>query len=145
VIRYLLDTDVFSQLTNPSPHPSVVTWLASVDDDALAISALTVQERWKGLSRADKAGADPMGQLANGLQGVMDAFAGRIIPLDARAAKRWGVLLGKQEKHVNDKGIAMIAAVNGLILVSRNVKDMLDLGVDVLDPFKTPAQLHKAL
>jgi predicted nucleic acid-binding protein len=144
VIRYLLDTDVFSQLTNPSRHRNVATWLATVDDSELAISVLTVQERWKWIARAQKAGADADGELATGLQVVVDAFAGRIVPLEADAAKRWGLLLGQQEKHVNDKGNAMIAAANGLILVSRNVKDLIRLGVDILDPFKVPAKIHKA-
>ncbi|HEY1753085.1 MAG TPA: DUF2459 domain-containing protein [Caulobacteraceae bacterium] len=106
--------------------------------------ALTVQERWKGVGRAHRAGADPDGNLAAGLQGVMDAFEGRIVPLEEQAAKRWGLLLGQQEKHVNDKGNAVIAAVRGLTLVSRNVKDVSGHGADVLDPFRSPPKLHKA-
>jgi hypothetical protein len=145
VIRYLLDADVFSQLTNPHRHPNIAAWLATVDDSELAISVLTAQERWKGLARARKAGQDPDGRFAEGLQSVMDAFEGRIVPLEAEAARRWGLLLGVQEKHVIDKGNAMIAAANGLILVSRNVKDLVGLGVDIIDPFKAPAKLHKAL
>jgi hypothetical protein len=39
VIRYLLDTDVFSQFTNPNRHPNVATWLATVDDSELSVSA----------------------------------------------------------------------------------------------------------
>jgi len=101
---------MFSQLTNPSPHTTVTAWLKTVDDDALAISVLTVQERWKGLGRAAKDGMDPDGQYTYALQSVMDAFDGRIVSLDPSAAKQWGVLVGAQEKNINDKGQAGLRA-----------------------------------
>ena len=141
---YLLDTDVASQLARPNPHPNVAAWLGSIDDHDLAISVLTVQEWWKGVGRAEKAGKDPQGLLRTSVENLVAAFEGRILALDVEAAKAWGLQLGRQEKHVADKGIAAIAAAHGCILVSRNVKDMKGLGVDVLDPFKKPPALHKA-
>lgn len=144
MIGYLLDTDVVSLLALPSPHENVATWFMTVDDHQLAISVLTLQELWKGVSRAQKAAKDPEGKLTAAVQGIMDAFQGRILPLEAEAAKQWGIQIGNQEKHVNDKGIAAIAAAHGVLLVTRNVKHMTGLGVDVLDPFISPAKLHKS-
>ncbi len=145
MIRYLLDTDVFSQLTTPRPHAHVAAWLKTVDDDALAISVLTVQERWKGLARAARDGMDADGHYARALQSVMDAYKGRIVSLDPLAAKQWGLLLGAQEKNINDKAQAAIASTRGLILVTRNVKHYAGLGVEVLDPFHARARIHYSL
>lgn len=145
MIRYLLDTDVFSQLTNPRPHANVAAWLKTVDDDALAISVLTVQERWKGVERAARAGMDSDGQHARDLQSVIDDYDGRVVSLDLFAAKQWGLLVGAQEKNIIDKAQAAIASTRGLILVTRNVKDYAGLSVEVLDPFQAPAKLHYSL
>jgi hypothetical protein len=54
------------------------------------------------------------------------------------------MLLGQSDKHMDDTGLAATAHVYGLVLVTRNVSDILGRGVDVVDPFKQPAQLHKA-
>ncbi len=145
MIRYLLDTDVFSQLTNGRPHANVAAWLKTVDEDALAISVVTVQERWKGLARAAKDGMDADGHYARALQSVMDAYDGRIASLDPLAAKQWGILVGAQEKHINDKAQAAIASTQGLIVVTRNVKHYAGLDVEVIDPFQSPAQVHYSL
>lgn len=142
MIRYLLDTDVFSQLTNARTHTNVAAWLKTVDDDALAISVVTVQERWKGLARAAKDGMDADGYYARALQSVIDAYDGRVVSLDSLAAKQWGLLVGAQEKNILDKAQAAIARTQDLILVTRNVKDYAGLGVKALDPFQSPAKLH---
>ncbi len=142
MIRYLLDTDVFSQLTNANPHTNVAAWLKTVDDDTLAISVLTVQERWKGLARATKDGMDADGRYARDLQSVIDAYDGRVVSLDPSAAKQWGLLVGAHEKNIFDKAQAAIASTQGLILVTRNIKHFAGLGVEVMDPFQSPARRH---
>ena len=43
-MRYLLDTDIISNVTKPSPSPTLLTWMAEQDDDDLFIASLTVAE-----------------------------------------------------------------------------------------------------
>jgi len=66
------------------------------------------------------------------------------VTVDEKVAARWGTLLGQSEKHVADTGLAATAYVHSLVLVTRNVSHVIDRGVDILDPFKQPALLHKA-
>lgn len=141
--RYLLDTNVVREiLKGEDGHPNVVSWLASVDDHEIAISVLTIQEMWKGVGAAQKKGKDKDGSLKAAVEAVEAAFAGRILSLDADAAKQWGLQVGQQEKHVMDKGIVAIAAGHGCTLVTRNVQHTKGFGVKILDPFKTPPVLH---
>lgn len=142
--KYLLDTNVVVAASGQRPDPNVEAWLDTVDDRDLAISVLTVQELWKGVGHAQKKGLDPDGKLKAQVEAIVAAYEGRILSLDPTAAASWGLHVGQQDKHVTDKGIAAIAAVNGCVLVTRNVKHMTGLGVDVLDPFKSPPTLHKA-
>lgn len=142
--RYLLDTNVVREiLLGPDGHPNVAAWLRTVDDHELAISVLTIQEMWKGVGAAQKKGKDKDGSLKAAVEAVEAAFAGRILALDAEAAKQWGLDYGQQEKHLMDKGIVAIGAAHGCTLVTRNIQHMKDRGVDVLDPFKAPAAMHK--
>ncbi|WP_430425172.1 PIN domain-containing protein [Phenylobacterium sp.] len=143
--RYLLDTNVVREiLLGEDGHPNVATWLKSVDDHELSISVLTIQEMWKGVAAAQKKGKDKDGSLKAAVEAVEAAFAGRVLSLEADAAKQWGLQVGQQDKHVMDKGIVAIAASHGCTLVTRNVQHTKGLGVEVLDPFKSPPAVYAA-
>ncbi|WP_230976173.1 PIN domain-containing protein [Pseudothauera nasutitermitis] len=46
---YPLDTNVVSELRKPKPHGAVVAWLQSVEDAALFLSAVTLDEIQAGI------------------------------------------------------------------------------------------------
>ena len=47
--RYLLDTNIISNVTQPNPSPSLLEWMSEQADTDLFISALTVAEIQRGL------------------------------------------------------------------------------------------------
>lgn len=143
-MRYLLDTVVLKEIGKSKPNANVEAWLATVDDLDLAIGAITVREIWKGIERKRATDAVLAEVLQTAAEGVFAAFRDRILPVDEAVAAHWGVLLGRSEKHVEDTGLAATAYVHGMVLVTRNVSDVLGRGVDILDPFKNPARIHKA-
>jgi hypothetical protein len=49
VSRYLLDTNIISNVTKPSPSAVLTAWMADQADEDLFISALTVAEIRRGL------------------------------------------------------------------------------------------------
>jgi toxin FitB len=49
VTRYLLDTNIISQATKPTPSKSLLRWLTEQEDEDLFISALTVGEVRRGI------------------------------------------------------------------------------------------------
>jgi predicted nucleic acid-binding protein len=142
MIHYLLDTNVVSQPSKANPDANALAWLDATDDVELAISAVTVHELWYGVARARAANHPKAEVMAAAVDAILDAYTGRILPIETQAAKVWAELLAKQNKHVNDKCLVAVARVNNLTLVTRNVSDTTGLGVDVLNPFKKPAQLH---
>jgi predicted nucleic acid-binding protein len=107
-------------------------------------SAVTIHDLAYGVERAKAVGHPASDALEAGAIAIEAAFLGRILPIDSEAAKIWAGLLAQKHKHVNDRALVAIARTHGLILVSGNVKDLVGLGVDVLDPFKRPARLHPA-
>jgi predicted nucleic acid-binding protein len=48
-VKYLLDTNVVSEWARPRPEPSVVRWLADVDEDQVFISVVTLAVLEKGI------------------------------------------------------------------------------------------------
>ncbi|BCM82675.1 PIN domain-containing protein [Methylobacterium indicum] len=90
MLTYLLDTDVISKRGGPNGK-AIRRWLASIDDNALAISAITVFEIARGVQKKRDAGdAAVAATLQAALDALKEGFAGRILPVDGDVAEAWG-------------------------------------------------------
>lgn len=139
-MSYLLDTNVLSELRRRSPHPTVVSWITHRPAGTLFLSVLTLGEIRKGVeSLANPARRLP---LIDWLETELPAFfAGRILPVDLGVADRWGHLVARAGRPLPaiDSLLAATALQHRLTLVTRNLKDVAGLGVDVLDPWMAHA------
>ncbi len=48
-MRYLLDTNIISNVTKQRPSEPLVAWMAEQNDDDLFIASLTIAEIWRGV------------------------------------------------------------------------------------------------
>jgi predicted nucleic acid-binding protein len=134
-MSFLLDTNVVSEARKPRPHPRVAAWFNSVSGSELYISVLVVGEIRQGIDRLRH--RDP------GQAGVYEAWLGllrrdygdRVIPITARVAEEWGRLSAPDPLPAIDGLMAATARVHDLTFVTRNVADVTDTGVRVLNPF----------
>jgi toxin FitB len=135
-MSYLLDTNVLSELRRRAPHPGVAAWFAQRPAGTLYLSVLTLGEIRKGIeSLNDPARRRP---LLDWLETDLPAFfTGRILPIDAAVADRWGHLTARAGRPLPaiDSLLAATALHHGLTLVTRNVRDVEGLGAEVLDPW----------
>jgi predicted nucleic acid-binding protein len=137
-VKYLLDTCVVCALRKAKDHPSLVAWIAGIDEQDLYLSAVTVGELAKGVARL------PSGKKKDALndwvlRAVVERFADRILSIDAVAAGHWGELLAAREKKgrampLLDAFIAATALAEDCTVVTKNTKDFADCGVRLLDP-----------
>jgi predicted nucleic acid-binding protein len=139
-MKYLLDTSVFRELGKSVPHEHVHAWLASVDDADLAISALTVREVAKGIAKLTASRPVAATQIRIRTDAVFEAFVGRILAIDQTVAREWGEALAETGKHVDDAGFAATARIYDLILVTRNIRDVVRRKISILNPYKLPPQ-----
>lgn len=139
-MKYLVDTNVFREIGKTQPHKNVSAWLSSVDDVDLAISAVTVREVAKGIARLAMRKPAEAAAIEARTEKIFDAFDGRILPVDRRVARAWGRHLAQSEKHADDAGIAATARMHGLVLVTRNVRDVARRNVAIIDPYKSPPE-----
>jgi hypothetical protein len=142
-VSFLLDTNVVSEWVKPRPTPSVVAWLADVDEDRVFISVATLGELRHGIDRL------PAGRRRSRLDEwlgheLRDRFEGRVLPIDDAVAERWGALVARREKigrpiGVMDAFVAATAEVHALTLVTRNAADFKSSVTAVFDPWTESA------
>jgi predicted nucleic acid-binding protein len=135
---YLLDTNVVSELRRRRPHGAVVAWLRTIPDSALYVSAVTIGEIQSGIELTREQAADKASEIEFWLEQVAQAY--NILVMDARTFRFWARLMHrKPNHHIEDAMIAATAAVHGLTVATRNIRDYKGFGVKTFDPFSTPA------
>jgi hypothetical protein len=96
---------------------------------------LVTGEIRRGIEAIRKRDPRAAATLERWLENVMEAHSERVLPVDAATADEWGRLDARRSLPVVDGLLAATARVRDLTLVTRNVKDVVRTGVDVLDPF----------
>ncbi len=121
----------------PRSNPHVWHWFNELSDDEIFLSALTIGELQRGVTRIgrrDRAAAEAIG---GWLGGLVRSYGERILPVDLPVAREWGRLNVPDPLPVVDGLLAATAKVHHLVLATRNVRDVEGTGVDVLNPFES--------
>jgi toxin FitB len=139
--KWLLDTNVISELSRHSPHPSVNDWLANNIQHSV-LSAVSIGELEYGVQKM------PAGAKKRLLQRWLDSmivdFGTRIWSVDMPTWREYGhlkrelELLGRRQDDM-DILIASAAITHGLTLVTRNTKHFEDTGCQLINPWGTEA------
>ncbi len=136
-MSYLVDTNVLSELRKGRrAHPGVIGWFATVSDDEIYLSVLTVGEIRKGVENIRRRDRPAARRLDSWLRRVVTAHEERILPIDRDVAEEWGRLNVPDPLPVVDGLIVATARVYGLTLATRNVKDVARTGVACVNPFE---------
>lgn len=139
---YLLDTSVVSALApgrEAFVPAALAEWLQAHHQE-LFLPAIAVAEMAQGICKLRRAGGtERADRLDRWLDGLLAAYADRILPLDAHAARLAGQLSDAamaQGCHPGfaDVAIAALAQHAGLLLLTCNLKHFQPLGVACADP-----------
>ncbi|HEV3219114.1 MAG TPA: type II toxin-antitoxin system VapC family toxin [Candidatus Acidoferrales bacterium] len=134
--RYLLDTNVVSELRKIKPHGAVVQWLSSLNDEQIFISAVTLGEFQSGIERTRAQDPNKAREIEDWVDQVAVSF--QVLPMDARCFRECARLaVGKPDHHQEDMMIAATSLIHDLTIATRNQKDFEDLSVTIINPFKT--------
>ena len=133
---YLVDTNVISELRkNDSGNANVRDWFAMVDARTIYLSVLVLGEIRAGAERIRERDPAKAAELDGWLKRVTERHNRRILGIDYEVARVWGWMKGRYRVPVVDGLLAATAQVHGLVLVTRNVKDVERTGVSYLNPF----------
>lgn len=132
-MKYLLDTNVLSDLRRG--RPELVEWTHRHPDDDFAISAVTLMELERGVRRIERRDRRQGAVLRGWLDDqVVPEFAGRTLPIDVSVARRAGALHVPDPMPAEDAYIAATALVHELVLVTRNTGDFARSEVTTINP-----------
>lgn len=138
--RYVLDTNIISNVTKPDPSAALIAWMADQGDEDLFIASLTIAEIRRGLLET------PHGKKRRALErwfagpeGPQALFAGRVLPFDEAAALVWARLMAEgtakgRPRSALDMIVAAVAETNDCVVVTDNETDF--AGVRFANPLR---------
>lgn len=141
--RYLLDTNIISNVVKPQPSESLLTWWAGQRDEDLFIASLTVAEIRRGILEKPRGKKrDALDAWFTGTEGPQALFAGRVLPFDDKAGLIWARLMaaGKaagRPRSGLDMIVAAVAGANDCVVVTDNEKDF--AGIKFINPMRSGA------
>jgi predicted nucleic acid-binding protein len=143
VTRYLLDTNIISNVTKPEPSSQLVSWMSQQADDDLYIASLTLAEIRRGILEK------PAGKKRRALErwfagdeGPQALFAGRVLAFDDNAGIIWARLMAEgtaqgRPRSALDMIIASVAEANECIIATDNDKHF--EGLRFINPLREPS------
>lgn len=139
-MNYLIDTNVISEVRKGDRcDANAARWWGSISDADVYLSVLVLGEIRKGVERARQSDPAQARALEKWLTTVVESYAERILPVDQAVADEWGRMAAKRPVSTVDALLAATAKAHRMTLATRNVSDVADLGVDVVNPFDHPA------
>jgi hypothetical protein len=137
---YLLDTNVVSELREPSSRPAdrrLLRWARSVPAHGLYLSVVSILELQLGMLQIER--RDPIqGEILRVWieRKILPGFAGKILPIDTEIAQRCAALHVPDPRSERNAYIAATALVHSMTVVTRNTADFAPTGVPVLNPWQ---------
>ena len=134
----LVDTNVWSEATRPTPDANVRAW-AGVHADRLWLPTIVIGELLAGAALL------PEGKrkihFFEKYEAMISANADRIVDFDLGASRRYADVLAFLERagrnpKTADCQIAGIALTRGMALATRNTKDFEGLGLELMNPWE---------
>lgn len=139
-MRYLLDTNIISNIAKPKPSETLLEWMSEQSDEDLYIASLTLAEIRRGvLEKPQGKRRDQLETWFGGPAGPQALFSGRVLAFDDAAALIWARLMAEgrargRPRRALDMIIAAIAEVNGCVVVTENDKDF--YGIETINPVR---------
>jgi predicted nucleic acid-binding protein len=136
----VLDTNVISEVMQPSPSSAVLEWLRGIPIPELATTTICIAEIGYGLARLpfSRRRSEREALFANYRTQILED---RILGFDALAAAVYGELIAGRERAGRplrgaDGFIAAIAASRNLAIATRNIGDFANCGIPLINPWE---------
>jgi len=134
---FLIDTNVICEVRKGGrANPSVRAWFLHHAAEAHFLSVLTVGEIRRGVEQIR--GKDPVkaAGFERSLAEIVAIFEGRILEIGLDECEIWGRLCPNERLPDVDGLMAATAISRGLVVVTRNIKDFVRSGIEVVNPWE---------
>ena len=131
---FLLDTNILSETRRVRPHKGVMNWLATVPEDEVFVSAVTIGEVQEGIEAArqtDQAKAQELERWLDSIEATM-----QVVAMSGEMFREWARLMQRKSRsEIEDAMIAATAGIRGLTIATRNTADFQGFRVPLYNPF----------
>jgi len=138
-MKYLIETNVISELVKLKPNSKVTHWLNQIPLETTFLSVLTLGEIRKGIENVTELKRKK--KLLIWLEHELaQLFNGRILNISHQVADRWGRLQSQTKRTLPaiDSLIAATALHHDMALVTRNSDDFIDCdGLEIINPWES--------
>ncbi len=135
-MRYLLDTNIISELRKKQPNENVALWFNQIHPSQLYLSALTIAEIRAGALKKAKTDKKSGGLLVRWVDNLVTEYQEQILTIDLDVSEEWTRLLNIDGTNAIDSLIAAQAISMNLVLVTRNIKHFKMFDIKLLNPFE---------
>lgn len=135
-MKYLLDTNIISELRKKSPDTRVVKWMEDIDPSVLYLSCITIGELKTGALK--KAKTDPVAgkALLEWIDELVNRYEEQIVFIDLETCNKWAEFLAVDSTNAIDSLLLAQAVTRNTVLVTRNTKHFKMFEVKCLNPFE---------
>ena len=137
-MKYLVDTNVISELLKKAPNENVVRWMMAHATE-LCLSVISIEEmRFGALFMPE---GKRKRALTSSIEKLISQYRDSIWAFDASAAERCArfhafAVQNGRTPAIEDLMIAAIASSHGAPVVTRRVRDFEYLDVEIINPFE---------
>lgn len=136
----VVDTNIISELMQQSPTPQVLDWFTLHQSDHLFITSITLAEIRYGL-RIMPDGKRKQLLSLNFKRYIDEAFNENILNFTDSAASVYADIMGQRKElglpmSMADGQIASVAKLYDFAVATRNTKDFVHCGIELLNPFE---------
>jgi toxin FitB len=136
VKRYLLDTNVISELRKTKPHGGVLAWTAGLTSEQMFLSSATFAELQTGVELTRKQDFNKAAEIEAWIDVLMGQL--QVLPTDSVCFREWARLMqGTPTQLGVDAMLAATARVHGLIVATGNELDFRAFNLEIYNPFRT--------
>ncbi|ABV85278.1 Toxin of toxin-antitoxin [Rickettsia massiliae MTU5] len=135
MMKYLLDTNVVSEIQKKKSNSQVAVWFSIVHSSQLYLSCITIGEIRKEISKLAKKDKIASLKLEKWLERIIIDYNERILNIDKEICEEWGELMSIDSTNAIDALIAAQAKQSNMILVTRNIKHYNMFNIKIFDPF----------
>ncbi|MDR2373838.1 MAG: type II toxin-antitoxin system VapC family toxin [Bifidobacteriaceae bacterium] len=117
----------------------LLEWAAGADLERSFLSVVSIEEIELGVLLKERGDPAQGARLRRWFTSrVLEAFEGRILPIDLAVARRAAALHVDRTLPLNDARLAATALAHGLAVVTRNTADFAGAGVRLVNPYAPP-------
>lgn len=134
-MRYLIDTNVISELYKKRPHDKVLDWFANIHTENLFVSCLTIGELRSGAIKKSKKDSRAASHIFNWIDEILDVYRDNLLGIDIDTAEIWADFISIDSNNAVDALLAAQAYENNMSLVTRNTKHFMNYAIKLINPF----------